>query len=116
MIVALLVALALLTLLYHRAVVAGLVPTVLVLLAVGFALFGAQVLLVGTAPVDLARPGTQAAAVGFVNFMGYMGAYAGDLLTGRIADVHGWSAAVDFWAVCAALAALSVALLWNRRG
>lgn len=116
MIVALLVALALLTLLYHRAVMAGLLPTVLVLLTVGFALFGAQVLLVGTAPVDLAQPGTQAAAVGFVNFMGYMGAYAGDLLTGRIADVHGWSAAVDFWAVCAALAALSVALLWNRRG
>ncbi len=115
-IVALLVALALLTLLYHRAVMAGLLPTVLVLLAVGFALFGAQVLLVGTAPVDLARPGTQAAAVGFVNFMGYMGAYAGDLLTGRIADLHGWAAAVDFWAACAALAAVSVALLWNRRG
>jgi sugar phosphate permease len=116
MIVALLVALALLTLLYHRAVMAGLWPTVFVLLAVGFALFGAQVLLVGTAPVDLARPGTQAAAVGFVNFMGYMGAYAGDLVTGRIADVHGWAMAVDFWAACAAMAAISVALLWNRRG
>jgi MFS transporter, OPA family, glycerol-3-phosphate transporter len=115
-IVGLLVGLALLTLVYHRAVMAGLVPTVAVLLAVGFTLFGAQVLLVGTAPVDLARPGTQAAAVGFVNFMGYMGAYAGDLVTGRIADVHGWSAAVDFWAVCAGGAAISAALLWNRRG
>src|SRR5207237_572730 len=96
-IVALLVGLALLTLVYHRAVLAGTLPTVAVLLAVGFTLFGAQVLLVGTAPVDLARPGTQAAAVGFVNFMGYMGAYAGDLVTGRIADRHGWSSAVDFW-------------------
>lgn len=115
-IVALLVGLALLTLVYHRAVLAGLWPTIVVLLAVGFTLFGAQVLLVGTAPVDLARPGTQAAAVGFVNFTGYMGAYAGDLVTGRIADVHGWSAAVDFWAVCAGAAAISAALLWNRRG
>jgi len=34
------------------------------------------VLLVGTFPVDLARRGTAAAAVGFVNFMGYMGAAA----------------------------------------
>ena len=115
-IVGLLVGLALLTLVYHRAVVAGLWPTVAVLLVVGFTLFGAQVLLVGTAPVDLAQPGTQAAAVGFVNFTGYMGAYAGDLVTGRIADVHGWSAAVDFWAVCAGAAAISAALLWNRRG
>jgi OPA family glycerol-3-phosphate transporter-like MFS transporter len=111
-----LVALAMLTLVYHRAVLAGIVPTVLCLLAIGLVLFGAQVLLVGTAPVDLARPGTQAAAVGFVNFMGYMGAYAGDLVTGRIADAHGWSAAVEFWAACAAGAALCAALLWNRRG
>jgi OPA family glycerol-3-phosphate transporter-like MFS transporter len=111
-----LVVLAALTLVYHRAVTSGIVPTVLCLLAIGLVLFGAQVLLVGTAPVDLARPGTQAAAVGFVNFMGYMGAYAGDLVTGRIADVHGWAAAVDFWAICAGAAALCTALLWNRRG
>lgn len=115
-IVALLVGLALLTLVYHRAVVAGTLPTVACLLAVGFAMFGAQVLLVGTAPVDLARPGTQAAAVGFVNFAGYMGASAGDLVTGRIVDAQGWSAAVDFWAACAGVAAISAALLWNRRG
>jgi sugar phosphate permease len=115
-VVALLVTLAMLTLLYHRAVVAGTLPTIGILVAIGFALFGAQVVLVGTAPVDLARPGTQAAAVGFVNFMGYMGASAGDLVTGWVADAHGWSAAVDFWAACAAAAALSAALLWNRRG
>jgi len=96
-------------------VLAGIVPTIACLLAVGFALFGAQVLLVGTAPVDLAKPGTQAAAVGFVNFAGYMGAYAGDLVTGRVADAHGWSAAVDVWAACAGLAALFACALWTRR-
>ena len=39
-------------------------------------------LLVGTAPADLAHRGTSAAAAGFVNFMGYMGAATGDVVTG----------------------------------
>jgi sugar phosphate permease len=110
-----LVALALLTLVYRDAVALGVLPIILCLFAIGFVLFGAQVLLVGTAPVDLAHPGTQAAAVGLVNFAGYMGAYAGDRVTGTLADAHGWGTAVAFWAACAAGAALCVALLWNRR-
>ena len=64
----------------------------------------------------LAKPGTQAAAVGFVNFFGYMGAFTGDRVTGSLADAHGWDTAVAFWAACAAGAAVCVALLWNRRG
>lgn len=113
--VAALVGLAALTLLYRHAVVLGAVPTIACLFAVGFVLFGAQVMLVGTAPIDLARDGTHAAAVGFVNFAGYMGAYAGDRITGRIADVHGWDAAIGFWALCPAIAAVAMLLLWTRR-
>jgi OPA family glycerol-3-phosphate transporter-like MFS transporter len=74
---------------------------------------------VGTLPVDLARRGTAAAAAGFVNFMGYMGAAAGDKLTGRFAQDYGWQFAVRFWAACAFVGALVIALLWNtgsRRG
>jgi OPA family glycerol-3-phosphate transporter-like MFS transporter len=115
-IVVMLVLLATLTLAYGVAVQHGIAWTVVCLFGVGFVLFGAQVLLVGTAPVDLARPGTQAAAVGFVNFMGYMGAYAGDVVTGGLADRYGWDAAVDGWAIYAALAAVCAAVLWNRRG
>jgi sugar phosphate permease len=115
-IVVALVALAGLTLAYGEAVETGVVPTVACLFGIGFVLFAAQVLLVGTAPVDLAHPGTQAAAVGFVNFMGYMGAYAGDVVTGRVADTAGWDAAVVWWAACAAVAAAAAMLLWNRRG
>ena len=76
-------------------------------------IFGAQVLLVGTLPVDLARGGTAAAAAGFVNFMGYMGAAAGDKLTGNMVEVHGWQFAVRFWAACAFASAVFVACLWN---
>ncbi len=111
-----LVLLAVLTLVYRDAVALGIVPTVSCLFVIGVVLFGAQVLLVGTAPVDLAVPGTQAAAVGLVNFAGYMGAFAGDRITGTLADGHGWHTAVGFWAGCAAAAAVCVAALWNRRG
>ena len=109
---ALLVALGLLTILYDSAVHAGTPATIGILVLVGFCIYGPQVLLVGTAPVDLARA-TPAAAVGFVNFMGYMGAFAGDLFTGTLVDNHGWQAGIWFWAGCAFAAAGCVAILWN---
>jgi sugar phosphate permease len=84
-------------------------------LLIGFCIYGPQVLLVGTAPMDLARGGAAAGAVGFVNFMGYMGAFSGDYVTGRLVDAHGWSVGLTFWAGCAFAAALISACLWNRR-
>lgn len=100
---------------YHYIVTVSLVLSVVVLFLVGFCIFGPQVLLVGTLPVDLARFGTAAAAAGFVNFMGYMGAAAGDKLTGHLADTHGWQIAVFFWAGCAFAAAAVIAFLWNAK-
>ena len=98
---------------YDRAIHLGLVPSVLMLFAIGFCIFGAQVVLVGTLPIDLARDGTAAAAAGFVNFMGYMGAAAGDKITGSLAQDHGWPFAVRFWAGCAFVSAIAIAALWN---
>lgn len=111
----LLVLLGVLGLLYDRVIHFGFIPSIAILFAIGFCIFGAQVLLVGTLPVDLARDGTAAAAAGFVNFMGYMGAAAGDKLTGHIAQDHGWEFAVRFWAACAFGSAVAIALLWNVR-
>src|SRR5213592_4252691 len=115
MIFFLLLILALLAVAYNSAIHAGLALSVAVLFLVGFCIFGAQVLLVGTFPVDLARRGTAAAAVGFVNFMGYMGAAAGDKLTGHLAEESGWSSAVMFWVSCAFVAAVTAACLWNAK-
>ena len=109
----LLLALGLLTISYHYMIHWGQGASVLVLFLIGFCIFGPQVLLVGTLPVDLARRGTAAAAAGFVNFMGYMGAAAGDKLTGHIVQDYGWKFAVRFWAACAFAGALIVACLWN---
>jgi len=112
-ITALMLALGLLALAYDTVVHWGLGASVVILFLIGFCIFGPQVLLVGTLPVDLARSGTAAAAAGFVNFMGYMGAAAGDKLTGELAQNHGWWFAVRFWAGCAFAGALVIACLWN---
>lgn len=109
----LLVMLGLFAISYHYVVQAGFLLSVIVLFFVGFCIFGPQVLLVGTFPIDLARGGAAAAAVGFVNFMGYMGAAAGDKFTGHLVEQHGWKTAVFFWAGCAFLAAAIMAVLWN---
>ena len=113
MICSLLACLGVLTLIYDRVVLSGFELTIGVLFLVGFCIYGAQVLLVGTAPIDLARHGTPAAAVGFVNFMGYMGAFVGDQLTGHLVDSQGWQMAVIAWAGFAFAAAAVSGLLWN---
>ena len=100
---------------YNTVIHWGLPASIVILFLIGFCIFGAQVLLVGTFPVDLARRGTAAAAAGFVDFMGYMGAAAGDKFTGHLAQQSGWSSAVMFWVSCAFVAAVTAACLWNAK-
>ncbi|MEO5802320.1 MAG: MFS transporter [Verrucomicrobiota bacterium] len=109
----LLLALGCFGLAYDHVIHLGLIPSISILCVIGFCIFGSQILLVGTLPVDLARGRTAAAAAGFVNFMGYMGAAAGDKLTGHLAQDYGWQFAVRFWAACAFAAAVVIACLWN---
>jgi len=71
------------------------------------------VLLVGSAAMDVARAGRPAAAVGFVNLFGYLGAFMGDQVTGYLAGSHTWSAAVNFWAICAFAGAVILLPLWR---
>lgn len=89
-------------------------PVVLLVL-IGFCIYGPQVLLVGTVPMDLARGGAAAAAVGFVNFVGYMDVFPGDYVTGHVVDAYGWETGLKFWAGCAFAAAVISAFLWNKR-
>lgn len=112
-IVGMLVALSALVLTYDAIVRTNVILSVISLGLIGALVFGPQVLLVGTTPVDLARPGTAAAACGFVNFVGYLGAAAGDQVTGYLVDTYDWHAALYFWAGCALAAAVVVAPLWR---
>lgn len=82
---------------------------------IGFFIYGPQVMLVGTAPADLARRETAAAAAGFVDALAYAGAATGSWFTGVLVKDHGWDAAVSFWAGAAFAAAVLVATLWHAR-
>ena len=106
---------AALTLAYPHLVPLGVAPTVVCLALIGFFLYGAQILLVGTAAQDFARRGATAAAAGFVDFTGSMGAFGGDVVTGWMRQNYGWSGALAFWAGSALFAALLVGVLWRAR-
>jgi sugar phosphate permease len=110
----LLVCLGTLTLFYESVSRASAWGTIFLLVVIGFCIYGPQVLLVGTAPADLAKRGTSAAAAGFVNFIGYMGASAGDFVTGYVKERGGWEMAIFIWAGWAFLAAVLSGLLWNH--
>lgn len=111
----LLVAVAVLTVAYRGVVALGTGPTVVCLALVGFGIYGAQILLVGTAAQDFARRGATAAAAGFVDFMGHVGAFSGDVLTGFLRKHYGWAGATAWWAFAAAVAGLLVATLWRAK-
>jgi sugar phosphate permease len=111
----LLVGLAGLTLLYEQFAHISVAATIGLLLLIGFCVYGPQVLLVGTAPADMAKQGTGAAAAGFVNFLGYIGAGLGDIATGYCKKLFGWQVTIYVWASWALAAAILAAMLWNAR-
>src|SRR5262245_9913582 len=96
----------------------GTAATMILLVVIGFCIYGPQVLLVGTAPADLARRGTSAAAAGFVNFLGYMGAASGDVVTGYYASAThgGWQTVIYIWAAWAFAGAFLMTFLWWKKG
>jgi OPA family glycerol-3-phosphate transporter-like MFS transporter len=104
-----------LTLAYGQIVSLGAAPTVVCLALIGFFLYGAQILLVGTAAQDMAKRGTTAAAAGFIDFAGAMGAAGGDVITGWLLKTRGWQPAIEAWAGAAILGAIFVATMWNAR-
>jgi MFS transporter, OPA family, glycerol-3-phosphate transporter len=104
-----------LTLAYRVVVGLGAAPTVVCLGLTGFCLYGAQILLVGTAAQDFARRGATAAAAGLVDFTGHVGAFSGDVVTGWMLRRHGWAGAIGWWAGAAFVAAALVATLWRAR-
>jgi OPA family glycerol-3-phosphate transporter-like MFS transporter len=108
-------AVGVLTLAYRVVVGLGVVPTVVCLGLTGFCLYGAQILLVGTAAQDFARRGATAAAAGFVDFAGHVGAFSGDVVTGWMLKHHGWASAIGCWAAAAFVASALVATLWRAR-
>jgi sugar phosphate permease len=104
-----------LTIAYGEVVHLGAMVTVACLAGVGFFLYAAHILLVGTAAQDFAKGRASAAAAGFIDFMGHFGAFGGDVVTGGILRRGTFHTAIHFWAGSAIVAALLCATLWRAQ-
>ncbi len=86
-----------------------------VLAAIGFAVFGAHVLIVVAAPMDFGTRKAASSATGFINGWGYIGAGVQALATGMLVDRWGWNAGFAFWIACAFAGAGVMAFLWKYK-
>ena len=85
------------------------------LAAIGFAVFGAHVLIVAAAPMDFGTRKAASAATGFIDGWGYLGAGLQSVSTGLLVDRWGWSAGFALWIACAFLGAGLMVLLWRYK-
>jgi OPA family glycerol-3-phosphate transporter-like MFS transporter len=85
------------------------------LAAIGFAVFGAHVLIVAAAPMDFGTRKAAASATGFIDGWGYLGAGLQGIGTGLLVDRWGWNAGFAFWIACAFLGSGLMVLLWQYK-
>ena len=85
------------------------------LAAIGFAVFGAHVLIVAAAPMDFGTRKAAASATGFIDGWGYLGAGLQGFGTGLLVDRWGWNAGFAFWIACAFLGAGVMVFLWRYK-
>jgi sugar phosphate permease len=89
--------------------------SILMLGLTGFFIYGPHVLMTGAMAMDIATRKATAAATGFIDAVGYLGATAQGFVTGYLIDHHGWNYAFYFWIACAFLGAVFIApLCWHR--
>jgi OPA family glycerol-3-phosphate transporter-like MFS transporter len=87
----------------------------IMLAAIGFAVFGAHVLIVAAAPMDFGTRKAAASATGFIDCWGYVGAGLEGFGTGLLVDLWGWNAGFGFWIASSFCGAALMALLWRYK-
>lgn len=83
--------------------------------AVGFFLFGPDMLISGTAAMDFGSEEAAATVAGFVNGVGAIGAALSGVVIGYVSDAFGWPAVFYLLMVMVATCAGITATLWNAR-
>ena len=91
------------------------VLSLILLLFVGFFTFGPHILLVAALPVDLGSRKAASSVTGFIDAMGYLGAFLTGAGTGYLVDKFGWNAGFYFWICGAIFAAIMVLFVWNHK-
>lgn len=90
------------------------VAVVIVLSVVGFMLYGADMLIVGTAAMDFGSQRVAARITGFVNGMGSIGAAVQGLLIGFLSEAYGWTAVTLLMASLIVVCIVITASLWRE--
>lgn len=84
--------------------------------AVGFFLFGPDMLISGTAAMDFGSEEAAATVAGFVNGVGAIGAALQSTLIGWVSDRYGWAAVFYLLVMMVIVSTGITATLWNARG
>lgn len=84
--------------------------------AVGFFLYGPDMLISGTAAMDFGDEDAAATVAGFVNGTGSIGAALSGVVIGFVSERFGWSAVFGLLILMVFSCAGVVATLWNARG
>jgi phosphoglycerate transporter family protein len=90
------------------------VADTIAMIAVGFLVYGPQVL-VGVAAADIASKKAAGMATGLTGTFGYLGAAVSGVGIGYIVDVWGWSGGFMFFIASALLGLFFFALTWTQR-
>jgi OPA family glycerol-3-phosphate transporter-like MFS transporter len=101
--------------LFHMTTGAYWVWSLLVLIMIGFLLYGPHVTMVATCPMDFGTRKAAASAAGFIDGFGYIGAAITGVTSGFLVDHFGWMAAFYLWIGGAVIAGMLMLLLWNYK-
>jgi len=89
------------------------VLSLILLLFIGFFTFGPHILLVAALPADLGSRKAASSVTGFIDSVGYLGAFLTGVGTGYLVDKFGWDAGFYFWICGAIFAAVMTLLIWS---
>jgi len=115
MAVIMLIMLSVVSFLYPQVPTGDWIMSLILLILIGFMLYGPHVLMVTTMPMDYGTRKAAASAAGFIDGWGYIGAAITAVASGWLIDNFGWNAAFNFWIVSAVGAAILMAMLWNYK-
>jgi OPA family sugar phosphate sensor protein UhpC-like MFS transporter len=90
----------------------GIIFASVVMFAIGFFIFGPQ-MLVGVAAAELSHKKAAGTAVGFIGWFGYAGAAAAGFPFGKIAEDLGWGVFFTVLGVCSVMMVLLLLPVWS---
>jgi len=96
---------------FPRIPVTSWVLSLVILVIIGFTVYGPHMMLVTVLPMDLGTKGMASSATGFVDGWGYVGAALTGVGTGFLLDNFGWNYVFYFWLFGAIIATVLMAIL-----